>query len=330
MVTVSSITRVVGEDSDATVYELKDGEETPVAGKDGYVYVIGQTCVLKDGLEPPRAFRVELLTQTPTEEAERAIEANLRETIDLCERDIQRTESEANVVEISEQDDDDGMFPIQQDLENEATGIPEGWKVTPERITQAIAIASRHAIVRPDWWSPAWEELTRFARNDHTPIEPVAPAQFKEMASDDAFMIYNIGYEVGKNPDTGEPTDPSTDPELIYMAAGVIWNEQCMTLIRKGSKGGDANGLLLDQFEHAVKPVPNGCVMRYGTHSDWLLEQWNQMMAWKSVNYQGLDRAACTPQRRGIMGSSERRTAGLEMMKLETMEVDQAIVKALM
>jgi hypothetical protein len=92
-------------------------------------------------------------------------------------------------------------------------------------VTQAIAAAGRRAIEHPKWWSAAWEELTRLARNDRTSIEPVAPAQFKEAVNDDVFMINEIGFEVGKNPDTGEPTDPSFDPELIYMAAGVVWNE---------------------------------------------------------------------------------------------------------
>jgi hypothetical protein len=116
------------------------------------------------------------------------------------------------------------------------------------------------------------------------------------MASEDVFMIDEVGFELGRNSETGEQTDPSTDPELIYMAAGIIWNEQCSTLIKRGSKGGDSNELLLSHFEYAVKLVTNGCGMKYGTHSDWLLEQWTQMMEWKSLNDQGLDRDACPPE----------------------------------
>jgi hypothetical protein len=107
------VVRVVGEDSDTTTYELKDGEETPVAGKDGDVYPAGQTHVLKDGPEPPRAFREEFPSSAPAEEVERTTEVNLRETIVLCERDVQGTGSATEVtLEVSEQDDE-GTFPMQ-------------------------------------------------------------------------------------------------------------------------------------------------------------------------------------------------------------------------
>jgi hypothetical protein len=39
--------RVLGEDVDNTVYELQDGEETPVVGKDGEGYPECRTYVLK-------------------------------------------------------------------------------------------------------------------------------------------------------------------------------------------------------------------------------------------------------------------------------------------
>jgi hypothetical protein len=99
-------------------------------------------------------------------------------------------------------------------------------------------------------------------------------------------------------------------------------------MIRKGAKGVDPNGLLLSQFESAVKLIPKDCSMHYLTHSDWLLDQWTQMMEWKSLNYQGLDRSACPCRWWGIMGYLEGRTRGLEMMKIETMEISQAITKS--
>jgi hypothetical protein len=211
--------------------------------------------------------------------------------------------------------------------------IPDGWKITPERIARAIRTAEILSFEsepgpKPEWWSPAWEELTKVTRGDGVKIEPVSPAQFKEFVNDDVFMMDEIGTELGKYPITGEPPDPSTDPDLIHMASGVIWNEQGATLIRKGAKGVDPNELLLSQFEMAVKLSPNDCAMHYGTHSDWLLDQWTQMMEWKSLHYQGLDRSACPYQWKGIMGVLKGLTRGLEMMKLETMVVDQAIVKA--
>jgi hypothetical protein len=40
-------------------------------------------------------------------------------------------------------------------------------------------------------------------------------------------------------------------------------------------------------------------------------------MQWKQAGYQGLDRDACPNQWAGIMGSSEGRTAGIEVRKLD-------------
>jgi hypothetical protein len=85
---------------------------------------------------------------------------------------------------------------------------------------------------------------------------------------------------------------------------------------------------LLNQFEWAVKLIPNGCSMTYGTHSDWLLEQWSQMVEWKSLNDQGLGRSACPLQWKGIMGHLEGRTSGLVMVNVEELDIDQVIMKA--
>jgi hypothetical protein len=144
------------------------------------------------------------------------------------------------------------------------------------RALQALRIAQRISQgprARPEWWSPAWEELTELARSDRTSIELLPPGQFKEEVSDDVFMMDEIGTELGKDPNTGEQTNPNIDPALIHMASGAVWNEQGTTLIRKGAKGGDPNELLLNLFESAAKLIPNGCGMRYATHSDWLMEQ---------------------------------------------------------
>jgi hypothetical protein len=71
-------------------------------------------------------------------------------------------------------------------------------------------------------------------------------------------MRDEMGTELGKDPITGERSDPSTDPDLIYMASGAVWNGQGATLIRKGAKCSDPNELLLNQLECAVKLIPNG------------------------------------------------------------------------
>jgi ribonuclease HI len=50
--------RIRGEDSDHTEYELLDGEETPVTGKDGDAYPLGRTYVLRAGPDVIDPFHV--------------------------------------------------------------------------------------------------------------------------------------------------------------------------------------------------------------------------------------------------------------------------------
>jgi hypothetical protein len=62
--------RVVGEDTDTETYELGDGEETPVVGKDGDEYPACQTYVLKDGPGIPRIFAPVMPPNEPSTAAE--------------------------------------------------------------------------------------------------------------------------------------------------------------------------------------------------------------------------------------------------------------------
>jgi hypothetical protein len=91
------------------------------------------------------------------------------------------------------------------------------------------------------------------------------------------------------------------------VAAAVVWNAHGSTLIRRCDQGADHNDLSLTLFEDALKLVPNNRSLTYVTHSDWLYEQWSDMLGWKSVNYQGLDRNACPPQWKWIMGHVKTR-----------------------
>jgi hypothetical protein len=85
---------------------------------------------------------------------------------------------------------------------------------------------------------------------------------------------------------------------------------------------------MLSLFEWAVKLVPDGCNMTYATHSDWLYEQWRDMMGWKEVGYQGLDQNACPLQWKGIMEHVEQRISWLTMVKLSEMDIDPKIRNA--
>jgi hypothetical protein len=51
----------------------------------------------------------------------------------------------------------------------------------------------------------------------------------------------------------------------------------------------------------AVKLIPAGKDMRYDTHWDWLVGQWNDMIDREMRGYVGLDRDQCMPQSVEIM-----------------------------
>jgi hypothetical protein len=114
--------RVVGEDTDVSEYELRDGEETPVAGKDGDLYPVGQTYVLKAGPEPVGGSQTSSAPLVVSSEldAEQRIERDLREMIALCERVmsgaagvqkvqsvVNEPESDSHPIPDSCEDDDD-------------------------------------------------------------------------------------------------------------------------------------------------------------------------------------------------------------------------------
>jgi hypothetical protein len=134
--------------------------------------------------------------------------------------------------------------------------------------------------------------------------------------------------ELRVSSETGEHQDWSSNPELINVESGVVWNVRGSSMLRKCDKGVDPNELVLSLFEWIVKFVLNGSNMIYATHSDWLIEQWRDMLGWKEVGYQGLDRNACPRQWKGIMEHVEQRIRGLEMVKLSEMAIDPKIRNA--
>jgi hypothetical protein len=79
--------------------------------------------------------------------------------------------------------------------------------------------------------------------------------------------------------------------------------------------GCNQNELLLELLALAAQLVPNGKTMQYDTTSEFLVEQWDDMMRWKSIGYKGLDSDACPPQCTKIMGSLEGRTGGIGIFR---------------
>jgi hypothetical protein len=137
-----------------------------------------------------------------------------------------------------------------------------------------------------------------------------------------------IGRQCNTDPNTGEEIGPEVDPNLVTMVIGCVWKSQCITLVKMVAKGGDPNSLILDQLKWAVKLIPDGKAMRYETDSDWLVEQWRQLMEWKAIGYQGLDRDACMPQWADIMREVEERSQGMDITKLDPRTTASAYMEA--
>jgi hypothetical protein len=100
-------------------------------------------------------------------------------------------------------------------------------------------------------------------------------------------------------------------------------------MIKRGAKGGDPYETSLNLFEWATKLVPNGKSMQYETRSATLAHEWDQMIQWKVVNYQGLDRDACPQQLAGIMKNLERGTQLVAIKYVEDGMIVSEISEAL-
>jgi ribonuclease HI len=174
--------RIRGEDSDHMTYELLDGEETPVAGKDGDAHPLGRTYVLKAGPEVTDPFSVgSLSTPSPVVAEEQVIEACLKETLDLCTRENRDSETVPNPVD---QDDDEETFSMPEDTEPRSEGAWCSEECMRQKIARQMKfMADRvewESWTRPDWWSPAWEGLADARDGNWKRIIPGSPLQFKE------------------------------------------------------------------------------------------------------------------------------------------------------
>jgi hypothetical protein len=77
-----------------------------------------------------------------------------------------------------------------------------------------------------------------------------------------------------------------------------------------------------------ISLVLEGKDMRYDTHSDWLVEQWNDMMGWKSRGYQGLDRNTCMPQWSRIMRMIEEENWQVCVVNIDESSTISAVLEA--
>jgi hypothetical protein len=289
--------------------------------------------VLKAGPEVTNPFSVgPLSTSGPAATEEQAIEACLKETLELCTRDVHVSTPVPDPVDQEE----DESFPIPEESnEQECTSPPGEWGSMDwmmQRMTRQMKFMAERveweSWRRPDWWSPAWETLVDARDDCGKRIIPVSPLEFKENIAEDVFVTDEITRELRVSSETGESHDWNTDPELINVASGVVWNVRGSTMLRKCDRGVDPNDLSLSLFESLVKLVPNGCNMTYATRSNWLYDQWCDMMGWKEVGYQGLDRNACPLQWKEIMEHVEQRIGNVTMVKSSEMTIDPKIYQA--
>jgi hypothetical protein len=89
------------------------------------------------------------------------------------------------------------------------------------------------AMPRPAWWSPAWEKLGEAFNDAGKRIVPGSPLQLKESITEDVLVMDEITRELRVDLETGESQDWSSNPELVNIVSGVIWNAHGSTMLRR-------------------------------------------------------------------------------------------------
>jgi hypothetical protein len=72
---------------------------------------------------------------------------------------------------------------------------------------------------KPEWWSPAWEELAESREVNGIRIPTGSPCEFKECITDEVYALDEVSMELGVDARTGEQVDSNVNPELINVAA---------------------------------------------------------------------------------------------------------------
>jgi hypothetical protein len=165
-------------------------------------------------------------------------------------------------------------------------------------------------------------------RPDGTRIPTGSPKEFRECITGDVFAVDSFTYEAVPDGGSDFVPSPGVDPDLTNVAAVGIWNESGATMLRKCARDHDINDLALVLLQDTLSIVPDQCELTYATSSEWLLGQWNDMVEWQSIGYQGLDRAACPYQWKGIMEHVETRLSKVTMIRLSDTQVIEGIHKA--
>jgi hypothetical protein len=101
-------------------------------------------------------------------------------------------------------------------------------------------------------------------------------------------------------------------------------------MLRKCGRDHDINELSLVIFKDALSITPDECELTYTTSSEWLIEQWRDMLEWQSIGHQGLDRKACPYQWREIMAHVETRLAKVTLIRASEVPVLEGVQKAVL
>jgi hypothetical protein len=139
----------------------------------------------------------------------------------------------------------------------------------------------------------------------------------------DSFTI-----QLKEDESSGSIIDASIDPELINVASVGVWNESGTTLLRRCDRGHDLNDLVLTLFKDVLSITPDHCSLTYATGSEWLIDQWNDMLEWQSIGCKGLDREACPYQWKGIMEHVETRLSKVTLMRIGDTAITEEIRNA--
>jgi hypothetical protein len=259
---------------------------------------------------------------------------------DVPFRGVQLGRTEASgaepvVASESEISEDECPFPMPEDPPEEPTGS-NLWNETPEQTSMRLyrqmkfwtAQNEWESRPKPEWWSQAWEEMAEVKRPDGTRIPTGSPKDFKEDITGDMFVTDRFAFQSHSDGIFGQDILPSVSLDLTNVVAVGVWNESGTTMIRKCGRDVDINELSLAAFKEVLAATPDACELTYATNSEWLLEQWLDMLAWKSIDYQGLDRKACPHYWQDIMGHAETRLSRVTMVSASEMPVREDLRSA--
>jgi hypothetical protein len=270
----------IGEDTDNRVYELKDGEETPIDDWRGEKKP-ERTYVMKDG---------DNLTDCLASALTSSDDSN-SETIAGIGSDSVLEESDTQPQQSSDLQDDHVIDP-----RNTYIGNVHSQQTPPK--------------ANPEWWTDAWDHRDGTAMSMTDAVKPVSPMEFRQEVFLDVFAFNQIGFQTENDSTRGETMSPNASNKLLGGMVGVLWNDHYITMTRYCSKGQSPDELSLEHFAQVVSLCPDGAILTFQAQSAWLVHEWDTMMQWKDMGYAEFDREKCAEPWSRIMHAWKGNTGG--------------------